>query len=135
MEETKKETTQDEEDLGNYITQVVTDIGKSFNKELLMNKIAQQVPKVMPDGSVKKMRCKMASATNAWGITAEEYSKFALHVYQYLSYIKTIEVPDVEELREVDKMVDIPDADTSSKSHIHIYQDYYEIFLQCMMIH
>lgn len=116
MEEHKKETNHDEEDLGNYITQVVTDIGKPINKKLLMDKIAQQVPKVLPDGSEKKMRCKMASATNAWGITADEYSKYALHVYQYLSYTKTTEVPDDEELKEVDKMVDIEGADTSSKS-------------------
>jgi hypothetical protein len=121
MEENKKEANAKDGDLGDYITQVVTDFGKSFNKELLMNKLAQTVPKVALDGTVKKMRCKMASATNAIGITADEYGKFAIHVYQYLSYIKTLEIPHFSELEDLDKPVTIKNADLQSKYHIHIF--------------
>ena len=85
IEEAKYDQTQSD-DLGNYITQVVTDIGSPINKELLMSKIVEQVPKKYAEVSSKKLRCKMASATNPWGISPEEYSKFAIHVYQYLSY-------------------------------------------------
>ena len=106
-EENKEEVSQNDEDLGNYITQVVTDIGKSINKELLMDKIAQQMPKISSQKIEKKMRCKMASATNSWGISAEEYSKFAIHVYQYLSYIKGLELPTLEQLKDEDKIVEI----------------------------
>lgn len=49
----------------------------------------------------------MASATNSWGISAEEYSKFAIHVYQYLSYIKGLELPTLEQLKDEDKIVEI----------------------------
>jgi len=49
----------------------------------------------------------MASATNPLGISSEEYGKFAIHVYQYLYYIKGLSIPTDEELVEDDKLVDI----------------------------
>jgi hypothetical protein len=56
MEDCKKEQNQCDEDLGNYITQVATDVGPSINKELFMTKIAQQVPKKSSGLLNKKMR-------------------------------------------------------------------------------
>lgn len=112
-DQTKKECW-NEEDLGNYITQVVTDIGKSINKDLL-TKLAQAPLKTKFDLSDKKQRWKMASATNPYGIPSDEYSKFAIHVYQYLSYIKGLDIPTIEELKEVDKLVDIERTTQNSK--------------------
>jgi hypothetical protein len=61
----------------------------------------------------------MGSATNAWGISPEEYSKFAMDVYKYLSYIKGLDKPSFEEIEEMGKPVEIDNADTSSKSDTH----------------
>lgn len=117
MEVTKEQAKNEcwnEEDLGNYITQIVTDIGKNVNKDLF-NKLAQAPLKTKFDLSNKKQRWKMASATNPYGIPSDEYSKFAVHVYQYLSYIKGLDIPTVEELREQGKLVDIDRTSESSK--------------------
>ena len=57
----------------------------------------------------------MASATNPIGISSEEYGKFAIHVYQYLSYIKGLEVPAFEELEEKGKLVTINKLKQNSK--------------------
>lgn len=57
----------------------------------------------------------MASATNPLGISSEEYGKFAIHVYQYLSYIKSLEVPTLEELKENNKLVTINRSKENSK--------------------
>lgn len=57
----------------------------------------------------------MASATNPLGISSEEYGKFAIHVYQYLHYIKGLEVPTLEELKESNKLVTINRLKENSK--------------------
>lgn len=106
-----------EEDLGNYITQVATDIGKSFNKELLLDKIAKVPERAKLDFMNKKLRCKMASATNPVGISCDEYSKFAIHVYQYLTYIKGLESPTMEQLTEANKLVNIDRIKENSKCY------------------
>mmetsp|Transcript_8332 Transcript_8332/g.9454 ORF Transcript_8332/g.9454 Transcript_8332/m.9454 type:complete len:151 (+) Transcript_8332:625-1077(+) len=49
----------------------------------------------------------MASATNPLGISSEEYGKFAIHVYQYLYYIKGLTIPTNEEILNSGKLVNI----------------------------
>lgn len=121
MEENKvTEQTQGDEDLSKYITQVVTNIGKSFNSEQI-KKLADKVPKTLSEINTKKMKWKMASASNAWGITPEEYSKFAIHVFKYLSYIKTLEPPLFEDLVESEKLVTIESTKLDSKCCIHLF--------------
>ena len=68
------------------------------------------------------MKWKMASATNSWGISAEEYSKFAIHVYQYLSYIKGLEVPKMEQLEDESKLAIINSENyENSKPFVSIF--------------
>lgn len=112
--ESKKEDQAPEEELGNYITQVVTDIGTSINQDIF-NKFVQAPMKSKLDISGKRLRWKMASATNPYGIAPDEYSKFAIHVYKYLSYIKDLEIPDFEELVDAGKLVDIKRRTDNSK--------------------
>lgn len=102
-------------DLGSYITQVNTDIGKSFNKELILNKIAKVGLNPKFGFRKSKRECKMASATNPQGISSEEYGKFAIHVYQYLLYINKLRIPSFEEIKESGKLVDI---NTTSRSKL-----------------
>ena len=71
----------------------------------------------------------MASATNSWGISAEEYSKFAIHVYQYLSYIKSLKVPGMEQLEGESKLVKIDsENDENSKSSVSIFASINNLF-------
>ena len=64
----------------------------------------------------------MASATNSWGISAEEYSKFAIHVYQYLSFIKGLDIPTMEQLEDEDKLAEIDSENVdNSKPCISIF--------------
>lgn len=110
----------------------MTDIGHSVNKEALLNKFAAQVPKKSNNIMNKKMRWKMASATNPNGISAEEYSVFAIHVYRILSWIKTVDVPSLEELRDNDKLVEIGRKDDHSilpKSTILVFLSIYNNFI------
>lgn len=57
----------------------------------------------------------MASVGNPQGVPAEEYSKFAGHVYQYLNYVKELDVPDLDELRESSKLVTLDRLKENSK--------------------
>lgn len=103
----------EEEDLGNYITQVVTDIGIPWISSEAVNKM--NVNKKDFNLGDTKLRCKMASVSNQSGVPADEYSKFTVHVYRYLSYIKSIDVPTEEELRDSGKIVNIEGLDKQSK--------------------
>ena len=58
----------------------------------------------------------MASATNPLGISSEEYGDFAIHIYRYLSYIKSIDAPTIEELKETGKLVNINRVKNNSKN-------------------
>jgi Dullard-like phosphatase family protein len=49
----------------------------------------------------------MASVAYPSDVAPEEYSQFAVHVYQWLSYIKDLTPPTVEELQDAGKMVNI----------------------------
>lgn len=129
-------------DLSNYITQIKTDIGKSFNKELFLKKIAKVAPKPKYDFGKSKRECKMASATNPLGISSEEYGDFAIHVYRYLSYIKSIEAPAIEVLQEAGKLVNINRIKDNSKKffalnlHISSFQDVfrYSVSIKCIWL-
>jgi len=112
MEESGR-TVVEEEDLGNYITQVVTDIGIPCISSEAVNKL--NVNKKDFNIGDKKLRWKMASVSNQAGVPADEYSKFAVHVYRYLSYIKSVEVPTDEELGNSGKMVHIEGLQMNSK--------------------
>mmetsp|Transcript_2345 Transcript_2345/g.3070 ORF Transcript_2345/g.3070 Transcript_2345/m.3070 type:complete len:338 (-) Transcript_2345:1061-2074(-) len=57
----------------------------------------------------------MASATNPLGISSEEYGKFAIHVYQYLYYIKGLEIPSDEEVKASGKLVNIESPKSNKK--------------------
>lgn len=74
----------------------------------------------------------MASATNPCGISAEEYSKFAIHVYQYLSYIKTVDIPDIEELKENNKLVEIDLTDNKMSKEKLLVFDLDETLVHCI---
>ena len=58
----------------------------------------------------------MASVAYPSDVAPEEYSQFAIHVYQWLSYIKDLTPPTVEELQEAGKMVNIAKRKENSKS-------------------
>lgn len=119
MEEPQNNVSGDE-DLGNYITQVVTDIGTSCISTDMVSKL-KKVSINRTELENKKLRCKMASVSNQAGVPAAEYSSFAVHVYKYLSYIKDIDVPTLEDLQLDGKMVDIKPSGDNSK-----YYYYYE---------
>ena len=104
----------DEVDLGDFITQVVTDIGHKINTDL-MHKFAQVPLKSKCEVSGKNQRWKMASVANPCGVAPDEYSKFAIHVYQYLSYIKTLDIPTMEQLEESGKLVTLEKQKDNSK--------------------
>lgn len=106
----------EDNDLSNYITQINTDIGKNFNKELFLNKIAKVSQKPKYGFRKSKRECRMASATNPLGISSEEYGDFAIHIYRYLSYIKSIDAPTIEELKETGKLVNINRVKNNSKN-------------------
>lgn len=109
------ENCSDQEDLENYITQVVTDVGpKNINQDFI-NKITQISQQSGYDLSNKKLRWKMASVAYPSDVAPEEYSQFAMHVYQWLSYIKELTPPTVEELKEAGKLVNIPRRKDNSK--------------------
>lgn len=57
----------------------------------------------------------MASVSNPCGVAPDEYSKFAMHVYQYLSYIKTLTIPTTEELAAEGKLVTLKKQKEDSK--------------------
>ena len=103
----------EEEDLGNYITQVVTDIGIPCISSEVVSKLNVNRKDVNLED--KKMRWKMASVSNPAGVPADEYSKFAVHVYRYLSYIKNCDLPTEEELRDSGKMINIEGLQKDSK--------------------
>lgn len=116
------ENKSDAEDLENYITQVVTDIGPSNINQDFINKITQISQQSGYDLSNKKLRWKMASVAYPSDVAPEEYSQFAIHVYQWLSYIKDLTPPTLEELREAGKMVDINRRKENSKfAHSHLF--------------
>lgn len=114
-EENEKVHNEDSDaELGNYITQVVTDIGKSVSGDQIMK--LSKIPNSTKFGlGGKKQRCKMASVGNPQGVPAEEYSKFAGHVYQYLNYVKELDVPEMDELRESSKLVTLDRLKENSK--------------------
>ena len=106
-------------DLSDYITKINTDIGKSFNKELFLNKIAKVSRKEKFGFGKSKRECRMASATNPLGISSGEYGEFAIHVYRYLSYIKGLEIPSFEELKDNGKIVNIDSVKDNSKNYYY----------------
>ena len=106
----------EDEDLGNYITQVVTDIGTPWIPTDIVHKL-NKVPKPHLDFKEKKLKWKMASVSNQEGVPQNEYSNFAMHVYRYLSYLKDVEPPTIEELQESGRMVDIEPTQGNSKSY------------------
>lgn len=58
----------------------------------------------------------MASVANPYGVPSDEYSKFAIHVYQYLSYIKGLDLPTFEDLKEGGKLATLDRKKDNSKS-------------------
>lgn len=117
MKEIEKENVDQQdsdEELGNYITQVVTDIGKSMSGDQIMK--LSKIPNSTKFGlGGKKQRWKMASVGNPQGVPAEEYSKFAGHVYQYLNYVKELDVPTMDELKDNCKLVTLDRLKRNSK--------------------
>lgn len=105
-----------EEDLGNYITQVVTDIGSvSISKDIVKEFSKVSISSYKTGGM--DQRCKMASVSNPEGVSCEEYSQFAFHAIKYLSYLKSLDTPDLQELIDSDKMVDFEPYEKESKSN------------------
>ena len=117
----------EDEDLGNYITQVVTDIGGGVNCDTI-KKICQ-VPLNTKFGlNNKEQRCKMASVAYPGGIPADEYSKFTIHVYQWLSYVKGLESPSFEELEAEGKVVTMDRLKDQSKINTTNRRSYSQAF-------
>ena len=117
------------EDLSDYITQVKTDIGRNINKELFLDKIVKASENAKFGFRKSKREWKMASATNPLGISSEEYGKFAIDVYKYLSYIKGLDVPTIEELKENGKLVTINRLKENSKPIIFKENTSFQKFL------
>jgi len=104
------------EELGNYITQVVTDIGSSCISPDTVNKLSKVSQSLVKVGE-KKEGWKMASVTNQSGVPPAEYSTFTLNVYRHLSYLKDVDAPELEELEETNRMVNIEPRKENSKSY------------------
>lgn len=71
MKESMEEVQNDsngEEDLGNYITQVVTDIGNSRISSDIVSKLGKASQSSYKIGD-KAQRCKMASVSNPEGVS------------------------------------------------------------------
>lgn len=103
-----------DEDLGNYITQVVTDIGNPLISSDIVKRLGKVSQSSYKTGD-KAERWKMASVSNPEGVSWEEYSQFAFHVIKYLSYIKDYPKPDIQELIDAGKMVDFKPIKEGSK--------------------
>jgi hypothetical protein len=111
---------EDDEDLGNYITQVVIDIGHVADKQKLLDQFKKASIANFCNITNNNLRWKMASVKNPSGVSPEEYGKFAIHVIQYLSFIKGLLKPTDQEIVDSGKIVNVERRKENSKFWIFL---------------
>jgi hypothetical protein len=111
---------EDDEDLGNYITQVVIDIGHVADKQKLLDQFKKASIANICNATNNNLRWKMASVKNPSGVSPEEYGKFAIHVIQYLSFIKGLYKPTDQEIVDSGKIVNVERRKENSKFWIFL---------------
>jgi hypothetical protein len=111
---------EDDEDLGNYITQVVIDIGHVADKQKLLDQFKKASIANICNATNNNLRWKMASVKNPSGVSPEEYGKFAIHVIQYLSFIKGLYKPTDQEIVDSGKIVKVERRKENSKFWIFL---------------
>ena len=62
----------------------------------------------------------MASVTNAFGISADEYSNILIDTFRHLFFIKGVEIPTIDDLKAQNKLVTIDSiTNDDKKSKLH----------------